>query len=184
MPKVSQAHLDSRREQILDGARRAFARHGYEGATVPRLEEEIGLSRGAIFNYYDSKLDLFVSLAAADNARYQEMMAEKDVAEVVRAIAGENPDWLAVLIETEAKLLHDPEFQKRIATAPAERDRLLDSFRRAQSEGEIRDDIDVVDIVRFMSMVINGLALRVAGGEETNVEPVIELLQDALRPPK
>ncbi len=89
-----------------------------------------------------------------------------------------------MLIETEAKLLHDPEFQKRIATAPAERDRLLDSFRRAQSEGEIRDDIDVVDIVRFMSMVINGLALRVAGGEETNVEPVIELLQDALRPPK
>ena len=184
MPKVSDAHLESRRTQILDGARRAFARHGYEGATVARLEDEIGLSRGAIFNYYDSKLDLFVALAARDNARYQAMLAEKDVAEVVRAIAEESPEWLAVLIETEAKLLHDPEFQRRIATTPATRDRLLESFRDAQADGAVRDDIDVVDIVRFMSMVINGLALRVAGGEDTNIEPVIEMLQDALRPRK
>src|SRR3954470_15776051 len=101
MPKRSQEHLDARRAQILDGARRAFARHGYEGATVARLEQEIGLSRGAIFNYYDSKLDLFVSLAAADNARYQAMMADADVGEVIRAIAGESPEWLAVLIQTE-----------------------------------------------------------------------------------
>ena len=38
MPKVSEAHLDARRAEILEGARRAFARHGYEGATVARLE--------------------------------------------------------------------------------------------------------------------------------------------------
>ena len=44
MPKVSQEHLEARREQILDGARRAFAGHGYEGTTVTVLEEEIGLS--------------------------------------------------------------------------------------------------------------------------------------------
>ena len=63
MPKVTEAHRESRRRQILDGARTAFARHGYEGTTVPRLEAEIGLSRGAIFSYYPSKLDLFVALA-------------------------------------------------------------------------------------------------------------------------
>jgi TetR/AcrR family transcriptional regulator, transcriptional repressor of aconitase len=43
MPKVSEEHLQARREEILDGARRTFARHGYEGATVALLEEEIGL---------------------------------------------------------------------------------------------------------------------------------------------
>ena len=69
MPKVSQEHLDARRAEILEGARRAFARHGYDGATVARLEEEIGLSRGAIFHYFDGKLDLFAALANSDNAR-------------------------------------------------------------------------------------------------------------------
>ena len=48
MPKVTQEHLDARRAEILDGARRAFAEHGYEGATVARLEEATGLSRGAL----------------------------------------------------------------------------------------------------------------------------------------
>ena len=42
MPKVSEDHLAARRAQILDGARRCFAEHGYEGATVRRLEEAIG----------------------------------------------------------------------------------------------------------------------------------------------
>ena len=66
MPKRSEEHLQARRDQILAGARRTFAQHGYEGATVARLEEEIGLSRGAIFNYYPSKLELFVALATED----------------------------------------------------------------------------------------------------------------------
>ena len=49
MPVVSSSELSQRRQEILDGARRCFAEHGYEGATVRRLEETIGKSRGAIF---------------------------------------------------------------------------------------------------------------------------------------
>jgi AcrR family transcriptional regulator len=52
MPRVSQDHLDARRRQILDGSRVCFARYGYEGATVRRLEEATGLSRGAIFHHF------------------------------------------------------------------------------------------------------------------------------------
>ncbi|MFA7514515.1 MAG: helix-turn-helix domain-containing protein, partial [Mycolicibacterium vanbaalenii] len=55
MPKVSEDHLAARRRQILDGARRCFADHGYERATVRRLEQSIGLSRGAIFHHFRDK---------------------------------------------------------------------------------------------------------------------------------
>ena len=58
------------------GARRCFARHGYEGATVVRLEEEIGLSRGAIFNWFPSKQELFLALAAEDNERFHALFAD------------------------------------------------------------------------------------------------------------
>ena len=60
MPKISEERKAERREQILVGARRCFAEHGYEGATVALLEAEIGLSRGAIFNYFPSKEDAIV----------------------------------------------------------------------------------------------------------------------------
>ena len=77
MPKVSAEHKERRREQILDGARRCFARHGYEGATVARLEQEIGLSRGAIFNYFPSKDALFIELAIEMSKRRDRRVAAR-----------------------------------------------------------------------------------------------------------
>src|SRR4029078_5525272 len=70
MPKVTQEHLDARSKWILDRPRRAFAEHGYEGASVARLEEATGLSRGAIFHYFENKNDLFVELAMEMNTRF------------------------------------------------------------------------------------------------------------------
>src|SRR5690606_41956869 len=84
MPRVSQDHLDARRRQILDGARSCFARHGYEGATVRRLEEATGLSRGAIFHHFKDKESLFLALAEDDAARMADVVAEQGLVQVMR----------------------------------------------------------------------------------------------------
>lgn len=183
MPKVTQEHLDARRAQILDGARRAFAQHGYDGATVARLEAATGLSRGAIFHYFDGKTDLFGAVAADVNRRYIELMATAGLAETLRQIANEDPEFLAVLIETESRLRRDEDFVRRLETRWEEqRPALADWFREQAETGAFRTDVDWIHLVRFATMVINGLALRVAGGDETDVETVIQLLEDALRP--
>src|ERR687892_2386449 len=94
MPKISDERRSERRAQILDGARHAFAEHGYEGATVARLEEAIGLSRGAIFNYFPSKEDLFVELAMQDTARMSELWVNHGLEAVVRDVLGLDPAWV------------------------------------------------------------------------------------------
>jgi len=76
MPRVSQDHLEARRRQILDGARACFARHGYEGATVRRLEEATGLSRGAIFHHFRDKESLFIAVAEDDAAAMTQRVPE------------------------------------------------------------------------------------------------------------
>ena len=68
MPRVSQDQLDARRHEILAAARGCFARFGYEGATVRRLEEATGLSRGAIFHHFRDKDSLFLAVAEDDAA--------------------------------------------------------------------------------------------------------------------
>ena len=73
MPKVSEEHKTRRREEILEAAQRVFARHGFEGATVTRLEEETGLSRGAIFSYFENKDDLFIAVVARSSGRLTEI---------------------------------------------------------------------------------------------------------------
>ena len=182
MPKVSEAHLASRRAEILEGARRTFSTYGYEGATVARLEEAIGLSRGAIFHYFDSKLDLFAELALAENRRYVDLMIERGFDDAMRSMANEDPEWLGMLLEIEVRLRHDPEFVQKLAGTTDDSNRLRSWLAEAQARGEFRQDVDLIHIGRFASSLLNGIALRVAGGDETDVEPLIRLLHDALGP--
>lgn len=183
MPKVTQEHLDARRAEILAGASRAFAQYGYDGATVARLEEATGLSRGAIFHYFDGKKDLFAAVAADVNRRYIELMATAGLAETLREMANEDPEFLAVLIETESRLRRDEDFVRRVeALWEEQRPAVAEWFEEQAESGAFRTDIDWSHLARFATMVINGLALRIAGGDETDIETVVQLLEDALRP--
>jgi AcrR family transcriptional regulator len=184
MPKISEERRTERREQILEGARRCFAENGYEGATVVKLEEEIGLSRGAIFNYFPSKEDLFIELAVRDSRRMSEIWVNEGLEAIVREVVELDPEWLAVYLELFRRVRTDPAFGRRIderqkAVAPANRQRI----EEAQREGEFRDDIDSKEIGIFVNLVLNGLALMRAGGEELpSTDLVLALLRDAIGP--
>ena len=184
MPKISQARREERQEQILAGARHCFAEHGYEGATVVRLEEAIGLSRGAIFNYFPSKEDLFLELAVRDSRRMSDIWINEGLEAIVREVVELDPAWLAVYLDLFRRVRTDPEFCRRIeerqkAVAPANRERIED----AQREGEFRDDIGSKEIGTFVNLVLNGLALMRAGGEELpSTDLVLTLLRDAIGP--
>lgn len=184
MPKISEERRTERREQILEGARRCFAEHGYEGATVVRLEDEIGLSRGAIFNYFPSKEDLFIELAVRDSARMSEIWINEGLEAVVREVVELDPAWLSVYLELFRRIRTDADFHERIEArqkeiAPANRERI----EAAQRDGEFRDDIGPKEIGTFVNLVLNGLALMRAGGEELpSTDLVLELLLDAIGP--
>lgn len=58
MPKVKEAHLEARRQQIIDAAYRCFARKGFHQATMRDIYTEVGLSAGAVYHYFKSKEDI------------------------------------------------------------------------------------------------------------------------------
>src|SRR5439155_21175876 len=86
VPRVSQDQLDARRREILAGARACFARYGYEGAPVRRLEEEMGLSRGAIFHHFRDKDSLFLAVAEDDTATMVETVGRHALVQVMREL--------------------------------------------------------------------------------------------------
>jgi len=51
-----------RQKQILDAALSVFSKKGYGEATIPDIAREAGVAVGTIYNYYESKRDLLVSL--------------------------------------------------------------------------------------------------------------------------
>jgi AcrR family transcriptional regulator len=47
------------RGRIIDGARRCFADHGYEATTNKMIADAAGITTGAIYHYFDSKLHIY-----------------------------------------------------------------------------------------------------------------------------
>ena len=73
MPIVSESELARRRQEIIDAARVCFARYGFEGATVARLEQATGKTRGAIFHHFGDKESLFLAIVSEDAERQAEV---------------------------------------------------------------------------------------------------------------
>jgi AcrR family transcriptional regulator len=185
MPKVSDAHREERRRQIAEGARRAFGEHGYAGATVEVLEREIGLSRGAIFSYFPSKLDLFVALAQEDQGRLIERWLEDGWEGVVRHIVEDDPEWLGVYLDASRMLRTDPELRDRWQTLNPEGQAALEArYQRLRETGEIRDDVPLETLGRFLGIVFDGIAVQQAArfGAPIDVDGTLELLRSALTP--
>lgn len=63
MPKVDAEHVQARRRQILDAARRCFARKGFAGTSMGDIVRESGLSTGAIYSYFKGKDELIAAVA-------------------------------------------------------------------------------------------------------------------------
>jgi len=175
----------ARRRQILDGATRAFARHGYAGATVAVLEHETGLSRGAIFSYFPSKLDLFVALAQEDQQRLLDRWIAGSFEAVIRHIVEDDPDWIGVYLDVSRMLRRDPTLRERWRTLnPELQNELERKFRALQDSGEIRSDLPLDTVGRFLGIVFDGLAVQQGArfGAPVDVEGTLELVRSALAP--
>ncbi|GII21725.1 TetR/AcrR family transcriptional regulator [Planosporangium mesophilum] len=196
MPRVSQDQLDARRREILAGARTCFARHGYEGATVRRLEDEIGLSRGAIFHHFRDKESLFLAVAEDDAAAMVATVAEHGLVQVMRDLLGraaeppveatgepEVAGWLGTQLEVSRRLRTDPEFAKRWAAraeaiSAATRERLV----RQREAGVLRADVPVDVLAQFLELAYDGLVLHLATGRPADdLEAVLDLVEETVR---
>jgi TetR/AcrR family transcriptional regulator, transcriptional repressor of aconitase len=183
VPKVSEAHVQARRDQILEGARRTFARHGYEGATVTRLEQEIGLSRGAIFNYFPDKWSLFIALAAEDQYVFMRVLEEEGIDALMRTVASESPEWLAVYFELARRMRTNPELMEELQNRSPEASERGDRAMAAlQEEGAFRTDLELQTIVTFISIVTNGLALARSLGLELDIDAMLKLVHRGIDP--
>lgn len=185
MPKISEEQRERRREEILAAARRCFATHGYEGATVVRLERESGLSRGAIFNYFPSKDEIFLTLAERDADRLGRLWADEGLDAVVRAFVEEDPAWLGAYLEVGRRLRTDPAFHERWEQrAPEAEERIKARLQAARDAGEIRDDIPLQSVGRFVGIVLDGLALRLAAGfPAPDADETLALVESAIGGP-
>ncbi|MGD7001259.1 TetR/AcrR family transcriptional regulator [Corynebacterium halotolerans] len=185
MPVVSNIELTKRRQEILEGARRCFAEHGFEGATVRRLEEATGKSRGAIFHHFGDKENLFLALAREDASRMAAVVAEEGLVEVMRELLDhpERHDWLATRLEITRMLRTDAGFKARWQ----EHQQVLDEavqerLRQNAEQGRMRTDVPPRVLHVYLETVMDGFLTRLASGRPTEgLSQVLDLVEDSVR---
>lgn len=185
MPKVSEDHLAARRRQILDGARRCFAEYGYDKATVRRLEQAIGMSRGAIFHHFRDKDALFFRAGARGyrangGCSIPRRPHRCDARHACRArpvrLAGHQ-------VGDRTQLRNDPDFSRGWAERSAElAAATTDRLRRQKQANRVRDDVPS-DVLRcYLDLVLDGLLARLASGEDPQrLAAVLDLVENSVR---
>jgi len=125
MPRVSDAHRESRRDQILDAAVACFLRRGVRATTMAEIIAESRLSAGAIYGYFPGKQELALAAMrreAAARAAELEAMSEGHAippSRIVRTVSdafarrGAMP---SLVVQMWGEAASDPDFE-RIATA-------------------------------------------------------------------
>lgn len=201
MPRVSADHLTARREQILTGARSCFSRYGYEGATVRRLEEATGLSRGAIFHHFRDKDSLFLELARTDNERMAEVVAAHGLVQVMRDVLADSPDpaggdpigaggngegrssWLGTRLEIARRLRTDPAFREDWSGPAAQLHRAVrERLIRQREAGVVRADLPVEALAAYLEMSFEGLISQLAmGTPATELSGVLDVVESGVR---
>lgn len=126
--KESQAQT---RERLLSAARAEFARRGIAAASIDRISESAGFSRGAFYANYAGKLDLLLELLAQHQTREIEawqvlLDAEGPLEEVLPALRdrfdafARNADEVLFSAELQIEALRNPEFAARYREFSAE----------------------------------------------------------------
>lgn len=187
MPVVSDTELTKRRQEILEGARRCFAEFGYEGATVRRLEEATGKSRGAIFHHFGDKENLFLRLAREDASRMAEVVSEEGLVEVMRELLShpERHDWLATRLEITRMLRTDAVFKARWQEHQQVLDEAVQGRLRQNAEKEqLRTNVPVSVLHVYLETVMDGFLTRLASGRPmTEMDEVLDLVEHSVRRP-
>lgn len=65
-PETAGTDFPPKRRQIIEGAAIVFTESGYDGASMSRIAERAGVSKGTLYNYFASKSDLFAAFVETE----------------------------------------------------------------------------------------------------------------------
>jgi AcrR family transcriptional regulator len=171
MPRVSKAHKEARRAEILDSARSCFARSGFQGATLQDIFAEARLSAGAVYNYFKSKRELILAIAETRHAQERVALATDadDPVAALKIIArrfigdylsgGDTKRRISLMTWSEALL--DEAILKSVRAGVNEPQRVLKAvIENGQRQGVLRKDMAPVAIAAAMTAMLQGLVLQ------------------------
>jgi AcrR family transcriptional regulator len=164
-------------DTALDLALHVFWRKGYEGASMADLTEAMGITKPSLYAAFGNKEDLFrkaLDRYVDGPGGYFRTGLEKPTAreavehilyESVEAVTDpKNPGCLAVQGALCCGDAAETIKQELTARRSKSEEDLRLRFTRAIAEGDLPADADAGDLARYVSAILQGMAVQAAGG--------------------
>ncbi len=189
MPKVTVAHTEARRDQIIEAACKCFSKKGFRQTTIRDICDEAGLSTGAVYGYFEGKEEITRALAALGRRNTRAML------EAVPVEADAAPVSLSRLVQAAVDFIDSKKAREstRLDVAlwgeavhtPLIRELLLEAMadtaepftaivERGQHRGEISSRLESASVARVLLALIMGLVVQ------KTMDPAVEL--DSCKP--
>ena len=184
--------------EILEAARKVFARKGFDSATVDEIAEAAGVAKGTLYLYFQSKRDIYLEalrrgLAALIEETSRNMEAAPTAAEKIRAFIAtrvrcteENRDFVAIYL-SEFGNISAENVHKEFRSLYMRQAKALEAvLREAAEQGQIRAvrpdlaGLMVYELTR--GLVTQRLLGYCKGTAHEDIETLFDLIWHGLAP--
>jgi AcrR family transcriptional regulator len=178
--------------EILEAARKIFARKGFDGATVDEIAEAAGMAKGTVYLYFQSKRDIYLEalrrgLAALIEETSRNMEAAPTAAGKIRAFiatrvhsAEENRELVAIYFAEFGKL-HAAYVSKEFRNLYVRQAKALEAIlAEAAAQGQIRAVRPDLAGLMVYEMTRGLVAQRMMGLSRGTADEDIDVLMDLI----
>jgi AcrR family transcriptional regulator len=180
------------RQRILDIARVAFAAGGYDAATNRELAARAGITSGALYHYFGSKLDLYLAVHQDVQTRIYTRFNEAvesatgflgkfdGVLDVAHELNADDPTFAAFLGAVRSDMRRHPEIQQALGVHARRRQGF---FVGLVDVGVDTGEIDPANrdvMIEFVAIILVGLTDGVSDDLELH-ERAIRSIKMAMR---
>ena len=191
MPKVTEAHFEARRQQILGAAFACFARDGFHQTTMQNICREADLSPGAVYRYFDSKEAIIEASCEAEQqataTHFTAARQKGDTLQVLDELVSvyfigidrpESDSQIRLNLQVWVEALRNPQIKDTVHRCREDVvGHIEEIIRRAQERGEINPDLGSNAVARVLMSTYDGLVLQKSIEPDLDVGKYAEALK-------
>jgi AcrR family transcriptional regulator len=182
-PKVPEAYLEARRNEILEAAYKCFSEKGFHNATMQDIYNTANLSPGAVYNYFSSKEDIAVATVKKLNDLVMPQLAslssqspEKSFEDMINYwLSHLKQDYIGNSISIQLDYFSEATRNGKIRRALLESQAtthalLIEIIKRNQQTGFIYPELDPLSIARAVMGLFFGIGIHKLLDPDIDVE--------------
>lgn len=174
MARMPKEHLDARRRQILDAARRCFIRNGFHATSMQDVLAEAELSVGAVYRYFKGKDDIIAAIAGEALAELATSFDRHDadeppqldnivdlVLQVEKPPLASSPESARLLVQIWSEALRSPGLAAQLTDVMAATRGVLGGLvAQHQKRGLLPDDVPAEQVAAVLIAFVDGFMVQ------------------------